>query len=260
MGALHEGHLSLVAHSQEACDFTLVTIFVNPTQFGANEDFSRYPRTLPRDLEQLRERDVDLVFAPDATEMYAKGFSTYVEPPAVSRRWEGECRPGHFRGVATIVLKLFLQAQADLALFGAKDFQQARVIQRMSLDLDIPTEVRVCPTIREPDGLAMSSRNRYLSAEERARALALSQGLMTAEAMVAQGERDAGKLVAAIRERLAAAAITDIDYVAVVDPDTLEPIRQVAGSARALIAARVGSTRLIDNCELKGNADLPPRA
>ena len=255
MGALHKGHLSLVRAAQRESDFRVVTIFVNPTQFVPGEDLDRYPRTLDADVALLRQLAVNVVFAPDAREMYPAGFSTYIDPPAVAKRWEGECRPGHFRGVATVVMKLFQQTLADVAFFGQKDYQQAQVIRRMVHDLDVPTGVYLCPTVREPDGLAMSSRNRYLSPTEREQALSLSRGLQTARQMVAGGERNASRVVAAVRDMLLAAGVTNIDYVAVTDPESLEPVRELRKPAQLLIAASVGTTRLIDNCRLEGSVE-----
>lgn len=252
MGALHEGHLSLVRAAQAECGFTVVTIFVNPTQFAPHEDFDKYPRTLAADLDALVSCRADLVFAPSRDEMYPAGCATFVEPPPVAQRWEGECRPGHFRGVATVVLKLFNLAQADVAFFGHKDYQQAAVIRRMVQDLNVPIEIRVCPTVRELDGLAMSSRNRYLNADERRQALAISRSLHLADRLAATGERQAAKLVEAMRGALAEAQIGRIDYVAVVDSESLEPVSELAGPAIALIAARVGTTRLIDNWRIEG--------
>ncbi len=250
MGALHEGHLSLVRAARAACTFTVATIFVNPTQFGPHEDFARYPRTLDADLAALAGCGTDLIFVPDADELYPADWSTSVEPPRVARRWEGECRPGHFRGVATVVLKLFNLVQPAAAFFGCKDYQQAVVIRRMVRDLDVPVEIHVCPTVREPDGLAMSSRNRYLSPDERHRATAISRGLRQAEALALAGERRAEALAGAVRNTLAAAGVEHVDYIAVVDPETLEPIAGSASRAVILIAARVGGTRLIDNMQL----------
>jgi len=247
MGALHEGHLSLVQAARAECGFTVVTIFVNPTQFGPHEDFDKYPRTLENDLDVLASCHADLVFAPDRADVYPAGCSTAVEPPLVARRWEGECRPGHFRGVATVVLKLFNLAQADVAFFGQKDYQQTVVIRQMVRDLDVPIDVRVCPTVRESDGLAMSSRNRYLSVEQRVQAAAISRSLRLAAQIAADGERQAATLVDAVRGVLAEAQIDRIDYVALADPETLEPVRELSGPAVMLIAAHVGGTRLIDN-------------
>lgn len=246
MGALHEGHLSLVRSSKAETEFTVVSIFVNPTQFGPNEDFERYPRALERDLALLGPLGVDLVFAPSKEEMYPSGHATYVEVDELTRRWEGAVRPGHFRGVATIVLKLFNAAEPDVAFFGQKDYQQCAVIQRMARDLDLPIDVRICPTVRDADGLALSSRNAYLSPDERQRGLSLSKSLRRAEELVAQGERSAQTILDSMRQVLEAGRV-EIDYVALVDPETLEPVDRVAPGTVALVAARVGSTRLIDN-------------
>jgi pantoate--beta-alanine ligase len=250
MGALHAGHLSLVEASNRECDFTVVTIFVNPTQFGPHEDFAKYPRSLEADLQKLASVGVDAVFAPSNEEMYPPGFSTYVEPAEVGRLWEGACRPGHFRGVTTIVLKLFHAAPAHVAYFGHKDYQQSTVIRRMVQDLNVPIEIRVMPTIREPDGLAMSSRNAYLDPEERRRALALSQSLRLAEQLVGDGERDASLLRRRIHATLEAAGVDRIDYATIVDPDTLAEVDLIEGAAIVLLAVYVGRTRLIDNCQL----------
>jgi pantoate--beta-alanine ligase len=247
MGALHEGHISLVKAANAACDITIATIFVNPAQFAPTEDLATYPRTLTTDLEMLASNDVDLVFVPANAEMYPDGFSTYVEPPAVAKRWEGESRPGFFRGVATVVLKLFHLIPTDMAFFGQKDFQQALVIRRMVEDLNVPIEIRTQPTVREADGLAMSSRNRYLSQPEREQSLALSRGLAMARSMAEGGERSGKAMVDGVRRVLTEAGIHAIDYVAVADPETLEPVAEVTGPVVVLIAARVGTTRLIDN-------------
>jgi pantoate--beta-alanine ligase len=247
MGALHEGHISLVHRAKELADTVAATIFVNPTQFGPNEDFQKYPRTLDSDLRALATAGCNLVFIPLATDIYPPGFSTYVEPPAVSLPFEGVCRPGHFRGVATIVLKLFQLLPAHVACFGQKDYQQLQVIKRMVADLAVPIEVVGCPTVREADGLAMSSRNRYLSSAERKQALALSRALAQADALVSSGEQNAATIVAAMRATLQQAGITQIDYIALADPDSLAERTTVDQPTIALIAARVGTTRLIDN-------------
>jgi pantoate--beta-alanine ligase len=252
MGALHEGHLSLVRTARRRADVVVATIFVNPTQFGPREDFSKYPRTLEEDLRALSREGCQFVFVPDREAMYPEGFSTYVEPPAVAGTLEGACRPGHFRGVATVVLKLFNIVPADIACFGQKDFQQLRVIERMARDLDLPIEIVCCPIVREADGLAMSSRNRYLSPAERQQALALSRSLAEAERLLAAGERDGGTIREAMRKILTAAGIERIDYVAICDPDTLAEKPRIDGPAVALIAAFVGGTRLIDNALLGG--------
>jgi len=250
MGALHEGHLSLVRRSVSRGDLVVVTIFVNPTQFGPSEDFAKYPRTLESDLALLAEAEADVVFAPAADQIYRPGFSTYVEPPEVAHPLEGRCRPGHFRGVATIVLKLFHLVPADVAYFGQKDFQQTRVIETMVEDLDVPIRIEVCPTVREADGLAMSSRNRYLSAGERQQALAVSRSLARATALFRDGQCDAAALRAAMEQVLAEAHLTRIDYAAIVDPRKLTDVTRADKESMALIAAFVGSTRLIDNCRL----------
>lgn len=247
MGALHRGHLSLVEAAQRAGDFTVVTIFVNPTQFGPGEDFNRYPRTLDTDLEQLASLRVDLVFAPEVPTLYLPEHATFVEPQGVALRWEGASRPGHFRGVATIVLKLLLLVAADRAYFGRKDFQQAQVIRQTVRDLNVPIAVEVCPIVREADGLALSSRNVYLSPDHRQQALALSASLRRAAELVAGGEQSVPRILAVMRGILEAGPDVRIDYIAVVHPDSLEPLEQVTAPAVALIAARVGTTRLIDN-------------
>jgi pantoate--beta-alanine ligase len=247
MGALHEGHLSLVRRSVEECDVTVVTIFVNPAQFGQGEDLNKYPRQLTRDLEALQELPVDLVFAPDEAEMYREGHSTYVTPPKVATLLEGICRPGHFRGVATIVLKLLQVIPADVAYFGLKDYQQYLVVKTMVADLDVPTEIRACPIVREADGLAKSSRNTYLGPDERAQARALFRSLELAQQLVHDGVRHAAEITTRMRETLHAAGIERIDYVAIVDPETLEELRNVDRRSIALVAAYVGNTRLFDN-------------
>jgi pantoate--beta-alanine ligase len=251
MGALHQGHLSLVQAAEAECDCSIVSIFVNPTQFGPQEDFDRYPRTLPSDLELLSTARVELVYAPDRQSIYPQGFSTFVGPPDLARPWEGQCRPGHFRGVATIVLKLFNLAQADVAYFGQKDYQQVRVIQQMVQDLDVPIAVRVCPTVREADGLAMSSRNRYLTAQQRGCALGLWQALTRARDLVAGGERHAERVLEQMRGVLQEHGITRIDYTALVDPDTLQSVTEIRAATIVLVAAHVGQTRLIDNLRLE---------
>lgn len=246
MGALHEGHLSLVRESKQHCDFTVVTIFVNPTQFGPDEDLTKYPRELEHDLERLTALEVDAVFVPTVEEMYPLGSSTEVSPPTVARKLEGVCRPGHFRGVVTVVLKLLHACPADLAYFGHKDYQQFLVIRKMATELKVATEIRVCQTVREPDGLAMSSRNRYLGQQERERAVAISECLDLAADLAQRGEQ-AGAIVAAIRLHLAAAGICKIDYVAIVDAETLDDVKEIDRPALVAIAAFVGQTRLIDN-------------
>jgi pantoate--beta-alanine ligase len=248
MGALHAGHLSLVEACRRECGFTVVTVFVNPTQFGPGEDYQRYPRNLDRDLELLQS--VDLVFAPSVELMYPPGHSTLVDVPAVSEPLEGRHRPGHFRGVATVVLKLFNLVAADAAFFGQKDYQQTLVVRRMVKDLDVPLEIRVCATVREADGLAMSSRNVYLSPTERRQAQVLSRSLRLAEEMVAAGQCRAAAILERMRELFAAEPAVQVQYIALVDPETLADVHEVTGPTVALVAANVGATRLIDNAML----------
>jgi len=247
MGALHEGHLSLVRAARERADVVVATIFVNPTQFGPSEDLGKYPRTLEADLRALANNGCDWVFVPQPSEMYPQGFSTFVEPPSVASPLEGVCRPGHFRGVATVVLKLLEIVPADVACFGQKDYQQALVIRRMAEDLNLPVEIVTCPIVREPDGLAMSSRNRYLSPGERGQGLALSRALKEADRLVRAGERSARAIEAVMRNILADSGIDRIDYATVADAETLSEIARIDGRAVALIACYVGATRLIDN-------------
>ncbi len=247
MGYLHEGHLSLVRRARAENNHVAVSIFVNPTQFGPHEDYDRYPRDLERDLRLLEPLGVDLVFAPSVEEMYPPGFQTWVIVEEVSRPLEGAARPGHFRGVATIVAKLLNIIQPDRAYFGQKDAQQAVVIRRMVRDLNIPVEIVVCPTVREPDGLAMSSRNTYLSPEERRAATVLFRALQTAKAYYEQGERDAERLREAMRTVIQAEPLARLDYVSVADPETLQELSRVEGRALLSLAVYIGKTRLIDN-------------
>lgn len=247
MGALHEGHLSLIRAARQRADVVVATIFVNPAQFGPREDYAKYPRTFDDDLALLAGEGCDLVFAPSNEEIYPPGFSTYVEPPAIAQPLEGVCRPGHFRGVATIVLKLFQIIPAQFACFGHKDFQQVQVIRHMVRDFNVPIEIVVCPTVRETDGLAMSSRNRYLSPAEREQALAIPRSLERADELVAGGQRQGARIAAEMRGVLNAAGIERIDYVALADPESLEERKRIEGATIALVAAYVGTTRLIDN-------------
>jgi pantoate--beta-alanine ligase len=247
MGALHAGHLSLVERAANECEFVIVTIFVNPTQFGPAEDFSKYPRTLEADLEALTPWGVDIVFCPSDDEMYRPGHSTSVAPPSVSGPLEGECRPGHFGGVATVCLKLFHLASPDVAYFGQKDYQQAAVIRQMVDDLDVPLKIEVCPTVREPDGLAMSSRNAYLSPEERQQALAVPRCLFLARDLIANGECDGATIGESMKKSLVDAGVGKIDYATIIEPVRLSEVDQVEGPVVAIVAAMVGATRLIDN-------------
>jgi pantoate--beta-alanine ligase len=250
MGALHEGHLSLVRASKAECDATVVSIYVNPSQFGPNEDFSKYPRTLEADLDLLASFGDVLVFTPRNEDMYPPGFSSWVEVGAVAEPLEGQFRPNHFRGVATVVLKLFNLVQPDAAYFGQKDYQQTAVIRRMVADLNVPIEIRVCPIVRESGGLAMSSRNRYLSPAARVRALVLWKSLQRAGELVEAGERNTEKILTEMRQIILSAEDAQIDYVAMVDPDTLQPVETVPNIALALLAVKIENTRLIDNCLL----------
>jgi pantoate--beta-alanine ligase len=256
MGALHDGHLSLVKTANQCCDAVLVSIFVNPTQFGVNEDFHHYPRPLENDLRLLQTTGSPEVFVPDITEMYPLGFEASVHIGGVSQPFEGEFRPNHFDGVATVVLKLFLASGADIAFFGQKDFQQVCVIRKMVTDLNVPVEIAVCPTIRESDGLAMSSRNRYLSETQRSQAVVLSQSLRLAEKMIySEKIRNAEtirqkikqKIRQEIRSKIETIPDMKIDYIAVADPETLHELTTIRSNAVILIAVRIGTTRLIDN-------------
>ncbi|ACO33519.1 MULTISPECIES: pantoate--beta-alanine ligase [Acidobacterium] len=247
MGALHEGHLSLVRAAKAECDAVVASIFVNPTQFGPNEDFGKYPRTVEADCALLEREGVDAVFLPQVEEMYPAGATTWVEVEELSGRLDGASRPGHFRGVATVVAKLFHIVGPDRAYFGQKDAAQVANLRRMVRDLDFDLEVVVCPIVREADGLAMSSRNRYLSVEERRQGLVLSRALRAMEAGHAAGERDGRRLLAAGASVMAEEPAVRVDYLRVVDPETLVDVEAVSGPALATVAAYVGATRLIDN-------------
>ena len=261
MGAIHEGHLSLVRAAEQECDKIIVTIFVNPTQFAPNEDLDKYPRDLHADLDLLADLKVEFVFAPEVESMYPEGFSTYIEGPAATELLEGEKRPAHFRGVTTIVAKLFNIIPADHAYFGQKDFQQAFIIYRMATDLDFGVNVRICPIIREVDGLAMSSRNAYLDDEQRTQALALWNSLKLGNELILAGERVTEQVTRQMEELLLKEGVSSIDYVHIADPESLEPAvlqRAADNDERVvlLVAAYVGKTRLIDNLivDLKSNS------
>lgn len=250
MGALHAGHASLIALARRECDLVAVSIFVNPTQFGPSEDFSRYPRALEADREVCAQFGADLIFTPSADEIYTPGYRTYVEVTGLQDVLEGASRPGHFRGVATVVLKLFNIVQPDRAYFGQKDALQLRVIEQMVGDLNVGVELRVGPTVREPDGLALSSRNRYLDPPRRAQATVLYRALKMVENRVAAGERDAQTLRAEMERLIRETPDVDLDYAAIVDGDSFTPIESLRGRVLVAVAARVGSTRLIDNVPL----------
>jgi pantoate--beta-alanine ligase len=247
MGALHEGHLSLVRQAKIECEVTVVSIFVNPTQFGPGEDFARYPRSPERDHELLKSLGVDVVFTPTSREIYSPGFATFVDPGHIATVFEGAQRPGHFRGVATVVLKLFNIVRPDIAFFGQKDFQQVVVIRRLVEDLNLLVQIAVCPIVREADGLARSSRNVYLNEGDRKAALLLFCSLERAEEMAQAGEADAERLLEEMRRTFDAEPRVQLDYAAIVNPTTLEPVARVIPGSVALVAARLGSVRLIDN-------------
>ena len=247
MGALHEGHLSLVRAASAVTGLVTASIFVNPTQFGPNEDLAKYPRSFHRDCELLQREGVELVFAPSTEEMYPAGAVTWVTVEELSNKLDGRSRPGHFRGVTTVVSKLFHIVEPDAAFFGQKDAAQVAIIRRMVRDLNLPVEIVVCPIVREPDGLAMSSRNAYLDPEGRKKALVLHRALTRVQQLVEQGEISAEKLRMAGRNEFAGAPSVRLDYFEIVNPDTLDPIQDISKGALAAVAAYVGGTRLIDN-------------
>lgn len=247
MGALHEGHLSLVRAAKASCDVVAASIFVNPTQFGPNEDLEKYPRSFERDRELLEREGVELLFAPTVEEMYPAGAVTWVTVEELSSKLDGASRPDHFRGVTTVVAKLFHIVEPDAAFFGQKDAAQVAIIRRMVRDLRMPVEIVVCPIVREADGLAMSSRNAYLDAQERRQALALHRSLMRMKKMADTGERNAARLIAAAREEFARESSVRLDYIAIVNPETLDAVEDTSNGALAAVAAFVGKTRLIDN-------------
>ena len=247
MGALHEGHLALVRRAKQETDVTVVSLFVNPAQFGPSEDYLNYPRDFERDSELLRREGVDILFAPPVEEIYPAGFQTYATVEPVGAPLEGQFRPGHFRGVATVVLKLFNIVQPDRAYFGRKDGQQCTVVSRLVRDLNLPVEIVVCPIVREPDGLAMSSRNAYLNPDERQAARVLYQSLCRARELMQGGERRAQVIAGEIRRLIAQEPQARIDYVAVVDAETLQPVDQVRGRVLVPLAVWIGRARLLDN-------------
>jgi pantoate--beta-alanine ligase len=249
MGALHEGHVSLIRRAKSECDFVVATIFVNPTQFGPNEDFSKYPRTLEADLAMCREAGASLVFTPQTTAMYSPDAETIVRVTKLSTVLEGAHRPGHFDGVTTVVSKLFLITDPDKAYFGQKDYQQQLIIRRMVTDLNFPVEIVTCPIIREPDGLAMSSRNRYLSSEERRTAAQLYQSLLLGEKLAKETQLEPAEISVRMHQHLETAGGIQVQYAILAKTNSLEPLTSRIGHSQAvgLIAARVGTTRLIDN-------------
>jgi pantoate--beta-alanine ligase len=254
MGALHRGHLELIERAKQDCSPVIASIFVNPKQFGPNEDFSKYPRTFESDSEKLQQAGVDALFAPEAAEIYPAGFSAYVNVEGLSERLEGRSRPGHFRGVATVVMKLLQIVQPNFAYFGRKDAQQSRIITQMARDLNLDTEIVVCPIVREPDGLALSSRNAYLNAEERKAATVLHRTLEVARNELAAGVRDALQLQAVLHRVLGAEKLAHVDYAEIVDAETFEPVMRVGKPCYVVLAVFVGKTRLIDNLYLEPKA------
>lgn len=250
MGYLHEGHLSLVRESRKRTGVTAVSIFVNPAQFGPGEDLQKYPRDLERDSGLLENEGADVLFHPSAGEMYPPGYKTYVDVADLGARLCGKSRPGHFRGVATVVLKLFNIIEPDVAFFGWKDAQQVVLLRKMAADLNLGTEIAACPLVREPDGLAMSSRNSYLSRDERKAALVLSRSLGQAERAIQAGERDPEKVAAGIRSIIAGEPLARVDYVEITDMDELQPLGRLEGDILIALAARIGTTRLIDNIRI----------
>ena len=256
MGALHEGHISLIRRAKQGCSRVYASIFLNPTQFGPNEDLSEYPRTFETDVEKLRASGVDVLFAPEAKEIYPAAFRTYVNVDGLSEKLEGKSRPGHFRGVATVVLKLFEIVQPHFAFFGRKDAQQVRILVQMVHDLNVNTEIIVCPIVREADGLALSSRNAYLNSEERSAATVLHRALAEAQREIHAGTRDAPQLQTTILKTLARERLTRVDYVEIVDGETFEPAARIGNRpVYALLAVFIGKTRLIDNLHIEPAPD-----
>jgi pantoate--beta-alanine ligase len=251
MGALHEGHFSLVREAKRRCSPVVVSIFVNPKQFGPTEDLKKYPRAFEADRDALVRLGVDVLFAPSSKEMYPAGFSTFVNVKGLSDRWEGRARPGHFDGVATVVLKLFEIVQPHTAFFGRKDAQQARIISQMALDLNLRTQIALCPIVREPDGLALSSRNVYLKPEDRRAATIISRSLAACKESIARGERDVARLLAIMGANLETEPRVTVDYAEIVDANSFEPPRAIRGNCYALIAATLAGTRLIDNAYIE---------
>jgi pantoate--beta-alanine ligase len=252
MGALHEGHLSLVRAARSSADIVAASIFVNPTQFGPNEDLAKYPRSFERDRDLLQSEGVELLFAPSVEEMYPAGAVTWVTVEELSNKLDGRSRPGHFRGVTTVVSKLFHIVEPDVAFFGQKDAAQVAIIRRMVRDLNLPVHITVCPIVREPDGLAMSSRNAYLDPEQRKEALVLQRSLLVVQQLIEQGQSSASNLIVAGRQEFAHKPSVRLDYFEIVNPDTLDPIQAIEDRALIAVAAYVGSTRLIDNLLIRG--------
>jgi pantoate--beta-alanine ligase len=254
MGALHEGHLSLVRAASSQCDVVAASIFVNPTQFGPAEDFAKYPRSFEQDCRVLERESVDILFAPAIEEMYPNGSTTWVTVEGLSDKLCGKSRPGHFRGVTTVVSKLFQICQPNVAFCGQKDAAQLAIIRRMVRDLHFPVEIVGCPTVREPDGLAMSSRNSYLDPQQRTSAVVLYRALMQIQDLFKRNERRAEILIHAGRQTIAGVSSVKVDYLEIVDPDTLAPVREISATALVAVAAFIGNTRLIDNITLSASS------
>jgi pantoate--beta-alanine ligase len=250
MGALHQGHISLIRKAKKDCDFIVVSIFINPKQFGPNEDYLKYPRVFRKDRELLEREDVNLIFFPAVSQMYPDNFSTYIEETHLSQVLCGASRQGHFKGVCTVVAKLFNIVGPDIVYFGAKDYQQAKVIERMLIDLNFPIKIKICPIIREYDGLAMSSRNSYLDNEQRKNATCLYSALSLAQVLIQKGERDAKKVLAAMKGLINLTNGVKVDYLKIVNADTLGDIQIIKGKVLIALAIFIGATRLIDNKEL----------
>ena len=254
MGALHRGHLALIERAKRECSTVIASIFVNPKQFGPKEDFSKYPRTFESDKEKLEQAGVDSLLAPEAAEIYPQGFSSYVQVDGLSERLEGRSRPGHFRGVATVVMKLLQIVQPNFAYFGRKDAQQSRIITQMSRDLNLDSEIVVCPIVREPDGLAMSSRNAYLNAEERKAATVLHRALDAAKNELAAGVRDALQLQTTLRRKLDCERLATVDYAEIIDSESFEPVVRLSEPSYIVLAVFIDKTRLIDNLYIEPKA------
>ena len=254
MGALHRGHLALIERAKRECSTVIASIFVNPKQFGPKEDFSKYPRTFESDEEKLEQAGVDSLLAPEAAEIYPQGLSSYVQVDGLSERLEGRSRPGHFRGVATVVMKLLQIVQPNFAYFGRKDAQQSRIITQMSRDLNLDSEIVVCPIVREPDGLAMSSRNAYLNAEERKAATVLHRALDAAKNELAAGVRDALQLQTTLRRKLDCERLATVDYAEIIDSESFEPVVRLSEPSYIVLAVFIGKTRLIDNLYIEPKA------
>jgi pantoate--beta-alanine ligase len=251
MGALHQGHLSLVRTARAACDVVAASIFVNPTQFGPTEDLAKYPRSFEQDCQLLEREAIDYIFAPTVEEMYPEGAVTWVTVEELSNKLDGRSRPGHFRGVTTVVANLFHIVEPDIAFFGQKDAAQVAIIQRMVRDLNLPVEIVVCPIVREPDGLAMSSRNVYLDVQQRQQALVLYRSLRKVKELADSGQRNAGRLIEAGRAEFAKVPSVRLDYFEIVNPDTLDPVEDISRGGLVAVAAFVGTTRLIDNLRIE---------